>query len=92
MRFCVLSQTCVLQEQVEFGYGTKAERWAGTIVDDEDTGYGGLPPGTEVKRLTTGEKLDMYTSKHILGASKTKVCQCTVRVQFIACVLLRREK
>ncbi|CAN0390676.1 unnamed protein product, partial [Ectocarpus sp. 12 AP-2014] len=36
-----------LKEEVEFGYGTKAERWAGTIVDDEDNEYGGLPPGTE---------------------------------------------
>ncbi|CAN0481894.1 unnamed protein product [Ectocarpus sp. 12 AP-2014] len=36
-----------LKEEVEFGYGTKAERWAGTIVDDEKNEYGGLPPGTE---------------------------------------------
>ncbi|CAN0190568.1 unnamed protein product [Scytosiphon promiscuus] len=36
-----------LQEEMEFGYGTKTERWAGVIREDEDTGYGGLPPGTE---------------------------------------------
>ena len=38
------------QEEVEFGYGTKAERWTGTIldIDDDKAEYGGLPPGTEV--------------------------------------------
>lgn len=35
---------------MEFGYGTKAERWSGTIVDGDTTRYGGLPPGTEVRR------------------------------------------
>lgn len=41
------------QEEVEFGYGTKAERWAGTILDIEDDNakYGGLPPGTEVMAI-----------------------------------------
>lgn len=37
------------QKEVGFGYGTMAERWAGVIREDEDTGYGGLPPGTEVQ-------------------------------------------
>lgn len=43
----------VSQEEVDFGYGTKAERWGGTILDDsddDDTEHGGLPPGTEVRR------------------------------------------
>eukprot|EP00752_Nemacystus_decipiens_P001804 g1743.t1 len=38
-----------LVEEVEFGYGTNAERWGGTILDIEDdkAEYGGLPHGTE---------------------------------------------
>ncbi|CAM9839151.1 unnamed protein product, partial [Hapterophycus canaliculatus] len=36
-----------LQKEVQVGYGTRAERWAGVIREDEETGYGGLPPGTE---------------------------------------------
>lgn len=39
-----------LQEEVEFGYGTQAERWSGMIrdIDSDKADYGGLPPGTEV--------------------------------------------
>eukprot|EP00903_Cladosiphon_okamuranus_P005398 g5386.t1 len=38
-----------LEEEVEFGYGTQAERWSGTIrdIDNSKAENGGLPTGTE---------------------------------------------
>lgn len=36
-----------LQGNVEYGYGTKAERWEGTIPERHNSGQWGLPPGTK---------------------------------------------
>lgn len=34
---------------MEYGYGTKGERWGGRIPDGHNSGDWGLPPGTEVR-------------------------------------------